>query len=495
MRPQFLALVTILAFFACHSHTHETEPHEDHSLAYTLYTSSAELFVEFAPLVVGDSISFGAHLTRLGGYQPFRDGELTVSLVSDEKIVSATAGVSEVPGIFRPVLVPTSGGTQRLVFEWKNARSTERFVFDSADVFESEEEAISCILGEVEDPLAIRFTKEQAWKTEFEVMAVRAAPFSEVIYTSGQILPANGDETLVVAPYAGIVSMTGNMLVAGKEVQKGEKLLSLSGKGLLDGNISVRYANLRAEYERAKANFERLEPLVAEKIATQREFLDAKAAYEQATADFENLRANYDGEHKPINAPQSGFVKNVLVSEGAFVDAGDPLVSIAKNRRLMIRADVSQTHWHCLPDIREANFMTPYNGEFYNTRDLGGRLVSYSRTASNSSWSTPVFFEVNNTRNLIPGSFIEVYLLAAPRPGVIAIPVSALTEEQGNFFVFVQLAGESFEKREVKTGVSNGTEIEITYGLKPGERIVSKGAYQVKLASLSSALPAHSHDH
>lgn len=488
-------MAAALAFASCDTHIHEAQIHEPHSLAYTLYTPTAELFVEFAPLVAGDSISFGAHLTHLDRYQPFSDGELTVSLVSREKNATAKAGVSGVPGIFRPVLVPENAGFQQLVFEWRKEGQTERFAIDSIPVFDSEEAADSMDVHEAENALAIRFTKEQAWKTEFGVMQVEAGPFSEVIYTSGQIMPANGDETLVVAPYAGIVSLLGNSLVAGQEVQAGKQLMSLSGKGLLDGNISVRYANLRAEYERAKANYDRLEPLAAEKIVSQREFLDAKAAFEKTTADFDNLRATYDGAHKPILAPLSGFVKNVHVSEGAFVEAGAPLVSIAKNRRLMIRADVSQTHWHCLPDVREANFMTPYNGEFYNTRELGGQLVSYSRNASNSSWSTPVFFEVNNTRNLIPGSFIEVYLLANARPDVIAIPISALTEEQGNFFVFVQLAGESFEKREVKTGVSNGAEIEITYGLRPGERIVSKGAYQVKLASLSSALPAHSHDH
>ena len=73
--------------------------------------------------------------------------------------------------------------------------------------------------------------------------------------------------------------------------------------------------------------------------------------------------------------------------------------------------------------------------------------------------------------------------------------MSALIEEQSNFYVFVQLSGESYEKRQVKTGVNNGREIEIVSGLNQGDVIVTRGAYQVKLASMSSTIPGHGHDH
>jgi multidrug efflux pump subunit AcrA (membrane-fusion protein) len=44
-------------------------------------------------------------------------------------------------------------------------------------------------------------------------------------------------------------------------------------------------------------------------------------------------------------------------------------------------------------------------------------------------------------------------------------------------------------------GVDNGNEVQILSGLKEGDRVVTKGAYQVKLASASNAIPAHNHEH
>ena len=495
MRNVFLVVASVLLWGACNQ-THLEEGHQDElSLAYTLYTPAAELFVEFMPLIVGDSIRFGAHLTQLGDYKPFAAGVLTVTLDGGSQDVSAQSGVSTVPGIFRPVFVPAATGTCQLVFEWQKEGRVERFVIDRIQVFASLEEAYTALQGTKPSNGVIKYTKEQAWNTDFMVEVVEPGPFGEVIYTSGQILPASGDETTIVAPFAGVVSFAGNSIVSGMAVNLGDNLFSLRGNGVDTDNISVRYATLKTDYEQAKANYDRIAPLVADKIVSERDFLEAKANYEQAKTAFDHIKNRFDGDSKRITAPMKGFLKSVLVSDGQFVESGMPLAAIAQNKRLLIRADVSQTHWDCLPRITEANFITPYDGKLFNTRELGGKLVSYSRNAGNSAYSAPVFFELNNSESLIPGSFIEVYLLAKPTAAAIAIPISALVEEQGNFFVFVQVEGESFEKREVKTGVNNGLEIEILSGLKPEERIVTVGSYQVKLASMSSALPAHSHAH
>jgi multidrug efflux pump subunit AcrA (membrane-fusion protein) len=78
---------------------------------------------------------------------------------------------------------------------------------------------------------------------------------------------------------------------------------------------------------------------------------------------------------------------------------------------------------------------------------------------------------------------------------VISIPVEALTEEQGLYFIYIQKCKESYKKQEVKLGASNGKEVQILSGVNAGDRVVVKGAYHVKLASASNALPAHSHEH
>jgi len=77
----------------------------------------------------------------------------------------------------------------------------------------------------------------------------------------------------------------------------------------------------------------------------------------------------------------------------------------------------------------------------------------------------------------------------------IAIPKEALLEDFGVYSVMVQVTGESFEKREVRVGKRNSEWIEILSGLKQDDIIVSKGVYQVKMASMSGEAPPHGHEH
>ena len=93
------------------------------------------------------------------------------------------------------------------------------------------------------------------------------------------------------------------------------------------------------------------------------------------------------------------------------------------------------------------------------------------------------------------GSYIDVYLKSESTRKVLSVSKSAILEDQSIFYVFVQTEGESYEKRFVTIGSDNGKEVEILSGLKAGERVVSKGVYFVKLASLAGALPAHGHEH
>jgi hypothetical protein len=68
-------------------------------------------------------------------------------------------------------------------------------------------------------------------------------------------------------------------------------------------------------------------------------------------------------------------------------------------------------------------------------------------------------------------------------------------EEQGVFYVYVQTGGESFQKREVAIGPNDGIWVQVLKGISAGERVVRKGAYQIKLSTASGQLPAHGHEH
>ena len=106
-----------------------------------------------------------------------------------------------------------------------------------------------------------------------------------------------------------------------------------------------------------------------------------------------------------------------------------------------------------------------------------------------------MLFEIDNNGGLLPGAFVELFILADDRRPVLSVPSGALVEEMGNYFVYVQLTPEFFEKREVSIGRTDGVRTEVTSGLTGTERVVSRGAVLLKVAQAAGGLDAESGHH
>lgn len=337
----------------------------------------------------------------------------------------------------------------------------------------------------------IILSKEKAAAAGVTAEVVQPGTFYNVITTSGHILAAQGDETVVTANVAGIVSFD-RPVTEGMQVSKNGTLFTLVSEHLQDGDPVKR---ARIAYETAKEELERAEKLVGQKIVSQKDFNSIKERYENARIAYEALAPNAGQEGVAIKAPIGGYLKSCLVKEGDYVSVGQPVASITQNRKLYLRADVSERYYGVLNTIRSANFKPSYSEETFSLKELDGRLLSYGKATDDAAYYIPVTFEFANRGNIVPGAFAEVYLLSDERQNVISLPVSAITEEQGLNFVYIQLDETCYKKQEVTLGCTDGNRVEITSGLKGGESVVTQGAIHVKLASASNAIPAHSHSH
>ena len=178
-----------------------------------------------------------------------------------------------------------------------------------------------------------------------------------------------------------------------------------------------------------------------------------------------------------------------------FVTVGTPLACAVRGERMTLRADVSQRYYGRLGEVVSANFIPQYSDSPLNVTALGGKLVSVGQSSAENAFYVPVTFEFDGADGVIPGSFAEIWLLTAPRKNVISVPVSALTEEQGLYFVYLKMDESCYRKQEVALGESDGMRTEIISGLKAGDNVVVRGAYNVKLAGASNIIPAHTHNH
>lgn len=345
------------------------------------------------------------------------------------------------------------------------------------------------VSGEHIDEIA--FTKKQAEAVNLKTEVITPASFQNVIKTSGQIQAPQGDEQTIVATSNGVVSFSNASIVDGTPVKAGESIVTISAKNLQEGDPALK---AKIAFETAEKEFKRAEGLVADKIISAKEFEQTRLRYETAKNTYEAQASNVTATGIRVTSPISGYIKNRLVNQGEYVTVGQPIATVAQNRRLQLRAEVSENNFKFLRSVNSANFKTTYDNVTYKLSDLNGKLLSYGKASNSNSFYIPVTFEFDNVGDIIPGSFTEVYLLTQPKENVISIPVSALTEEQGLNFVYLQIEDDAFKKQEVTVGQNNGERVEIIKGLKRGDKVVTNGVYQVKLAASSSAIPdGHNH--
>jgi RND family efflux transporter MFP subunit len=491
-----LAGVCLFGMVACKQKTAKVDTAEGlEPLAYTLYTDKSELFVEFKPLVVGQTSKFAAHLTKLGeNFLPYTEGTVTVSFIQGGKSIMNTANAPSSPGIFRLALQPAQAGIGKLVFDIQTAAFTDQLIIDNIPAFTDEKSAIAAHPKETGGS-DISYLKEQAWKVEFANAPVRRETMFDVVRATGEILSAPGDEVTVAAKSNGIVTFVGNSNVTGSAIRAGQTMFNITGGEIPFENVNAAKQTASAELVTARSAYERASELIKDKLITQAEFQNTKLRYEQAQIALNNLSRNYSAGGKSLSSPINGFVKAIVVSEGQYVSAGQPLATITKNQRLILKADVSLKDADKINSIQEANFTIIQNKQSYNTKDLNGKVLAVGKTTAGNSPFIPVHFQIDSKQGMLPGSFAEVFLKTSPINDALVIPTSALIEEQGVFYAYVQTEGESFQKRELKLGANDGQKVQVLSGVSEGERVVTKGGYQIKLSQASGSLPTHGHEH
>jgi RND family efflux transporter MFP subunit len=327
----------------------------------------------------------------------------------------------------------------------------------------------------------------------YHVQTIKPGEFHEVVRTSGEIQSLPKNETTLIAPVSGVVQFADNSVLPGKKVVKNNPLFWISGKSVAEGNLFVELQKARADFNQAKNDYNRAKKLFKDKLMSQKEYLDHKTAFLNHKAEYTTLQSHFSGDQGVVKSPARGYLKEVYVNEGEYVKTGQKIASVLQPESLLLKAEVSQRYAHKVDDFVAANFETSA-GKVFSTKELNGKLISGGKSITNQSFYLPVHFKIDTHPGLISGSFAHIYLIGKKKENVITLPKGAFIEEQGNFFVFKQ-NGDKFIKEPVETGGSDGKNMLVIGGVEPGDKVVTHGAYQIKLKKASSSLPAHGHSH
>lgn len=496
MKNIIILIALIALIFAGCTHSHENEnkqEQEDVKIQFTAYSDDFELFAEADPFVVDRNSNILSHFSKLPGFKALENGSMTIRLIVNGKETNQTLNKPSRKGIYNFNIKPETEGKGVLIFDIKTDKGEFQIIVSDVKVFTNEHEAIhdaeELVLSMTN---TVVFTKEQSWKIDFATGLPKKEPFGQIIKTTALIQSAQGDEILVSAKTNGIVKLSADNVLEGKSVSSGQVLFSISGSGLADNNSVVRFMKAQNNFEKAKSDYARLKELADDKIVSEKDLLNAKNQYDNTRVIFDNLNKDFNSSGQNIASPMNGFVKQLFVQNGQYVEPGQAIVSISQNKTLLLSADVQQKYASIIGAINSANIRTLHDNKTYTLEQLNGKVISFGRNTNKDNFLIPVNLQIDNKGSFVPGSFVEIYLKTLTNIHALTIPNTALLEEHGSYFVFVQITPELFEKREVKPGASDGLKTEILKGITQNERIVTRGVILIKLAQATGTLDAQS---
>jgi RND family efflux transporter MFP subunit len=476
----------------------------------TLWTEKTELFLEYPALIAGREARFAAHLTRLSDFKPCIDEAVRFRFQgAGSEIVEHTVDSSASPGIYRPRITFGGSGAYDLTII-VSGKTTDTLKVGTIQVYPSLA-AIAVEEGSASKEQLITFLKEQQWKTEFRTTKVERRMISQVVRAPGEILARKDYDVVVSAPFTGTLQPehNRNIPVVGRYLQRGSVLATLtSAPQTIDGgeNFASLYAEAEGGYRLAKSEFERAQQLHAKGSISTKEHDEARAGYEKARANLDafsrsvqrdTVNPQRPGEYNfLLRAPISGTIAEVSYVLGRQFQSGDQLFRIVNTSVVWLLASVPVAEMGRVSHPRRAEFRVTGMPEPFDINERNGRLISIGSVVDERTRSVPVIFEVANPKGVLRiGLFADVLIKTGMENPVAVVPKAALIEDEGRYSVYVHIEGEAFARREVELGGREGDWVEVRSGLNLGERVVSVGAYQVRLASLSTQLPAHGHEH
>ncbi|MDZ4863453.1 MAG: efflux RND transporter periplasmic adaptor subunit [Gemmatimonadota bacterium] len=461
--------------------------------AITLWTDSTELFMEHPALIVGRAEKFAVHLTDLTDFAPIRAGRIVLRFEPAEGGEGFTV-VQEAPrspGIYGPAPQFPRAGLWNLSISVESPQARDVITVPGLPVYSAEADVPAATEA---GSGAVPFLKEQQWKTEgFRTGFVADGTVLESFDATGTVIPAAGHVAEVAAPIAGLLDAEGlaNAPVVGQRVTKGQVLATLT-PALGDGGNA--YAEARGALRQAQEEYARMERLHAVEAIPTRRLHEARNRLQVSQEALAGLNAGAtpaDGRLS-LRAPISGIIAARAASPGASVEAGHRLFTIVDPSVVWLKADVPAAQAARVSPASGAVFQLEGAKRMYQAR----RTISVGSMLDSASRTLPVIYEVANPDGAIKiGTNARIGVRTGQRLKGMVIPISAVLDEDGRPIAYVEVDGEHFEKRELTIGGRDGERVVILGGLNPGERVVTGAAYQVRLASLSTAVPAHGHEH
>ncbi len=492
--PSAVAAVALVVAVGCSAPNVGEETALGGGGAVTLWTDSTELFMEYPPLIVGRPETFAVHLTDLTDFEPLGSGRVTYRFEPADggEPVVLTQDEPRSPGIYGPAPEFTRSGVYDLTIEIESPQIRDVIRVTGLQVYARADDT-PALAPDANG--GILFLKEQQWKTPgFHTAFAARGDIAMSFDVGGEVRAAGGRLAEVAAPIDGFVDASGvrPSPAPGTRVRQGDVLAAITPAL---GDAGGAYAEARRALREAQAEHERSARLYEVGAVARRRVDEAESTLQAAEEALAGLGGDtgdlVDGK-LAIRAPISGVVTERRIVPGSRVAAGEHLFTIIDPSVVWLEVRVPAALAPRVQRTSGATFRLEGGTREYRTR----RVISVGAVIDPASRTVPVLYEVGNADASIKvGAIARAAVHTGERVSGVVIPTSAVLDEDGRPIAYVQVEGERFEKRLLTVGGSEGGRTVVLSGIAEGERVVTGAAYQVRLASLSTAVPEQGHAH
>ena len=326
--------------------------------------------------------------------------------------------------------------------------------------------------------------KETQFLFNILTQTIGTGDFNESSVLLGTVIAAPQGKAVIQSPQAGkIVSLR---VTPGQRVGRGQVVAVIEQQVDAGTQIDIlsQSNTVNAEYEAAKAQYERLKAI--EDIAAKKDITEAKARYESARKNkalFDANTGRNTGSTKAITltSPVSGVVGTFNYAIGAVVSGGETLFEITNLDKVFVEAQVFTDD---VTKMKSAISFTTLSNTDSTAYQL--KLVSTAQSVNTGNQSQKVLFELINPNGQFRiGENVNVRMTGNNVVRQVVIPNEAITEVNGKPAIFIKDKAEQYSISFVVKGQNNDTYTVVSKGTEDGERVVTANVYQMKMMYLN----------
>ena len=302
------------------------------------------------------------------------------------------------------------------------------------------------------------------------VEELKRQPFEQTMVTTGTIKPAQ--EFSYKSEIAGEYflqsnSRSGHKFRMGDAVKKGDVIIKIEDEEYRNQtNIEGAKLDLdisEMEYKKQQALYEKGGVTLRELVNSQKTLVTARQAYETAKLKLDKMQ---------VIAPFDGIITDLpYYSNGVRIETGQPLISYMEYSTVVMDMNLPENQMGSVSlkqPVRIMNYSLPDD-------TLTGYISELSPAIDEETRSFKGRIEIKNKElKLLPGMFVKAEVVVARRDSSIVIPKDVMMMAGSRKYVFIAQK-ETARRRHITTGLENNGNVEVTEGLKPGERLIIKG--------------------